>query len=227
MKTIFYLLLLISFPLAAKEKIFETKPSFRLAITEKKAAVKIPKKSQPTIILDPGHGGTDEGAKIRSLMEKKLTLKAAYLIKKQLETLGYHVIMTRWRDIYTSLSKRVDVANQRTPSLFVSIHFNSSKATTAKGIEVFYHESKQKNRAASSKKLASSILSNLIVHTEATSRGVKAGNFHVIRETKMPAVLVEGGFLTNSEERNLIATQDYLEKIAKGVAKGIDGYLKS
>lgn len=218
-------LLFLSPALSSKE--FKAKPQFYLPLAEKKVPVKIPKKSQPVIILDPGHGGTDEGAKIRTLLEKKLTLRASYLIKSQLELLGYQVILTRSRDIYTSLPRRVDIANGRKPSLFVSIHFNSSKSPIAKGIEVFYYQSKQQERAVSSKKLASSILKSIVAHTEALSRGVKQGNFHVIRETNMPAVLVEGGFLTNIEERSLLATATYLEKIAKGVAKGIDKYLKS
>ena len=109
------------------------------------------------------------------------------------------MILTRWRDVYTPLPKRVDIANQRSPSLFVSIHFNSSKVATAKGIEVFYHDSKQKlKRAENSKKLAANILDHLVAQTQAASRGVKRGNFHVIRETEMPAVLVEGGFFDKS-----------------------------
>ncbi len=218
------LLLVLCISLFSKDKVFDTEPIFPLSA--KKAVVAIPKKSKPTVILDPGHGGSDEGAKIKSLLEKKLTLRAALLVKKELELLGYHVILTRWRDIYTSLPKRVDIANQRKPSLFVSIHFNSSKVPTAKGIEIFYYQSKQKDRAQSSKNLATSILNHLVTQTAATSRGVKTGNFHVIRETEMPAVLVEGGFLTNLQERNLIATGAYLEKLARGIAKGIDKYVK-
>ncbi len=210
--------------LFSKDKVFDTEPIFPLPA--KKATLTIPKKSKPTVILDPGHGGSDEGAKIRALFEKKLTLRTALIVKKELEKMGYHVVLTRWRDIYTPLPKRVDIANQRKPSIFVSIHFNSSKAAAAKGIEIFYYQSKQKDqRSTSSKNLASAILDQLVMQTAASSRGVKQGNFHVIRETEMPAVLVEGGFLTNAEERKLITTNGYLEKLAKGIAKGIDKYV--
>ncbi|HSX04765.1 MAG TPA: N-acetylmuramoyl-L-alanine amidase [Rhabdochlamydiaceae bacterium] len=225
MNLLSFLLLFCSL-LFSKDKVFDTQPIFPLPT--KKAVVSIPKKSKPTVILDPGHGGSDEGAKIKTLLEKKLTLRAALLVKKELELLGYNVLLTRLRDIYTPLSKRVDLANERKPSLFVSIHFNSSKIPTAKGIEIFYYQSKQKDkdRAVSSKNLATSILDHLVTQTAATSRGVKQGNFHVIRETEMPAVLVEGGFLTNMQERNLIASTAYLEKLSKGIAKGIDSYVK-
>jgi N-acetylmuramoyl-L-alanine amidase len=70
------------------------------------------------------------------------------------------------------------------------------------------------------------ILKELISHTHALSRGVKAGNFHVIRDTTMPAVLVEGGFMTNKEERSNLRDKEYIDKIAKGIAHGIDKFLK-
>jgi N-acetylmuramoyl-L-alanine amidase len=224
MKLLF--LLVFSLSLFAKDPVFDSEPIFPLSA--KKAPLAVPKKSKPTIILDPGHGGSDEGAKIKSLFEKRLTLRAALLTKKELEQLGYHVIMTRLRDNYTPLPKRVEIANQRKPSLFVSIHFNSSKQQAAKGIEIFYYQPKQSQtqRALASKQLAAQILNQLVAQTAAESRGVKHGNFHVIRETEMPAVLVEGGFLTNFQERNLIVTTAYLEKLAKGIAKGVDKYVQ-
>lgn len=187
----------------------------------------IPKKPRPIIILDPGHGGTDEGAKVRNLLEKKLTLRTCYLTKKHLEELGYKVILTRARDVYISLEGRVNIANRRNPSLFVSIHYNSSISPIAKGIEIFYYNSKQKERTQSSKKLADTLLRQLIQETAAASRGVKTGNFHVIRETEMPAVLIEAGFMTNVEERNLLRTQSYLNQLAKAIAIGIEKYSKS
>lgn len=178
---------------------------------------------KPLIILDPGHGGKDEGAHIQALYEKKLTLRTCYLTKKHLQDLGYNVVMTRARDIYVSLPGRVEIANRRDNALFVSIHFNSSASPTAKGIEIYYHTVGQ--RASHSKKLGSAILASLVKETACHSRGVRRGNFHVIRETTMPAVLVEAGFLTNPEERSEIAKQSYLDKIAKGIALGVDEYL--
>jgi len=184
----------------------------------------------PTIVVDVGHGGTDRGA--RSHMpyceEKKICLLTARLLKQYLDQLGYHVVMTRNTDQFLSLSKRVEIAKQSQANIFVSVHFNSSRATKANGIEVFFCDSKEdKLRAGATKKLADSIQNKLSRRTSATSRGVKKGNFYVIRETSMPAVLVEGGFISNPEERILLKTRAYQEKVARGIADGIDQYFKA
>lgn len=183
----------------------------------------------PMIVIDAGHGGTDRGARgyVPYCEEKKLSLQTARLVKKYLDQLGYHVIMTRSTDCFIPLSKRVDVANQSTSNIFVSVHFNSSRNSTAHGVEVFFPDSKEKStRSSSSKKLADAILGRVIRRTSAHSRGVKKGNFYVIRETRMPAVLVEAGFISNPEERSLLRTREYQEKIARGIADGIDRYFK-
>ncbi len=180
---------------------------------------------KPLVILDAGHGGTDEGAKVRSFLEKKVTLLTTLLTKKHLEELGYRVILTRSRDSYISLPKRVQIANKAKASLFVSIHFNASKSTEAQGIEIFYYNSDEMWRSRASQRLANCILYRVIDQTDGTSRGVKHGNFHVIRETDMPAVLIEGGFITNQAERNRLKDRSYLDRIAVGIAQGVDKYL--
>ncbi len=185
-----------------------------------------PEVSQPTIILDAGHGGHDEGAKVNTLMEKKVTLLATNLVKKHLEELGYHVVMTRSRDTYVPLPRRVSIANKSKGALFVSMHFNSCPNPDVKGIEVFYYDSKELWRTRASKRLAGCVLQRLIQQTKTHSRGVKHGNFHVIRETQMPAVLVEGGFMTNKDERIKLRDRQYLDRLALGVAQGIDKYMK-
>ena len=182
----------------------------------------------PTIVIDPGHGGTDRGARgrIPYCEEKKICLQTARLVKQYLDQLGYHVVMTRTSDAFISLPGRVEIANQSACNIFVSIHFNSSSSPLAQGIEVFFSEAGEKTRSKSSKKLADSILSRVIRRTSASSRGVKRGNFYVIRETNMPSVLVEGGFISNPEERSFLKSRDYQEKIARGIADGIDSYFK-
>jgi N-acetylmuramoyl-L-alanine amidase len=182
---------------------------------------------KPLIILDGGHGGSDEGAMVRKLQEKRLTLLTALYSKRYLEEMGYRVILTRSKDVYVSLSKRVSIANKAKGVLFVSMHFNSAKNTFAEGVEIFYYKDKSGNRMEKSKGLASCILKDVLKETGAVSRGLKVGNFHVIRETTMPAVVVEAGFMTNSDEWTLLRKKSYLEKIAKGVATGVDKYLKS
>ncbi|MFI5334417.1 MAG: N-acetylmuramoyl-L-alanine amidase [Chlamydiales bacterium] len=190
-------------------------------------AAPTPYPTKPLVIIDAGHGGTDEGARVHSFMEKRITLTTAILTKKLLEERGYKVIMTRSRDTYISLPRRVSIANKTKAALFVSIHFNASRYQNAKGMEIYFCDTSEKWRASASRRLANCILYQLVDQTAATSRGIKGGNFHVIRETEMPAVLVEGGFVTNIEERSLLSDKEYLRKIAHGIALGVDKYFKS
>ncbi len=182
------------------------------------------------IILDAGHGGLDLGAKAKPpyLEEKRVALTTALLVRKYLDHLGYKVILTRDTDVFVPLSRRAQIANHSRATLFVSLHFNSSiKNPNAHGIEIFYCNCKKDPmRAKESKKLASSILKGVIARTKAKSRGVKIGNFYVIRESKIPAVLVEGGFISNLEERRKLREKPYLIELAKAVAQGVDQYLK-
>lgn len=181
------------------------------------------------IILDPGHGGRDLGThskKPTKYQEKILTLATARMVKSQLEEMGYRVLMTRTRDVFISLDKRSQFANARDPDLFVSLHFNSAPNKQAEGIEIFYYRSEDdKDRTSDSKFLAHTILNRILKNTEAKSRGIKHGNLSVIRETNMPAVLVEGGFLTNESEAHKIKDPEYLKRLSQGIAQGIHDYL--
>lgn len=183
----------------------------------------------PTVVIDAGHGGNDQGAKAKNPFceEKRICLQTARLVKKYLDQLGYHVIMTRNTDAFVPLSRRVEIAKQSDAEIFVSIHYNSSRVPTASGIEIFFYDSKQeKRRTVASKRLADSILTRVLRRTQAHSRGVKKGNLYVIRETSMPAVLLEGGFISNPTERTSLKSLEYQEKIARGVADGVDYYFK-
>ena len=185
----------------------------------------------PTIVIDPGHGGNDLGARGKAPFceEKRVCLQTARLVKKYLDQLGYHVVLTRNTDAFVSLSRRVEIASQASSSAFVSIHYNSSRNPSANGIEIFFlfDSKEERGRSISSKKLADAVLPRLIRRTEAVSRGVKKGNFYVIRETSMPAILVEGGFVSNPQERMQLKTREYQEKIARALADGIDHYFKA
>jgi N-acetylmuramoyl-L-alanine amidase len=183
----------------------------------------------PLVVIDAGHGGADTGAPATSSFceEKEICLVTAKLVRKYLNQLGYRVIMTRSGDDTVSLPRRVEIAKESQSNIFVSIHYNSSRPNTAKGVEVFFYDSKEdKARAKASQKLAESVLSRVVRRTSAVSRGVKRGGFYVIREAKMPAVLIEGGFISNPQERALLKTREYQEKIARGIADGIDAYFK-
>ena len=181
----------------------------------------------PLIIVDPGHGGYDLGASVQSTYEKSLALSTAMLVKKYLVQKGYKVIMTRTRDVYISLKDRAEIANKTRGKLFLSLHFNADKNQTASGIEVFYYNSTNKWRTRCSKKLAESTLSSLLTATQAPSRGVKVGNFHVIRETEMPAILIEAGFITHVQERGHLKDLRYRDKLARAISNGVEHYFKS
>lgn len=184
------------------------------------------KASGPLVILDAGHGGSDEGAKVRHLQEKKITLQTAIQAKKILEEMGYRVLLTRKKDSFISLPKRVSIANQTKALLFISIHCNAASNPLAQGLEIYYYKGGDATKSAKSLFLADTTLQKILGITGCASRGVKSGRFYVIRETEMPAILVEIGFLTNTEEWANMRSKPYLEKIAKGLAQGIDAYVK-
>ncbi len=186
-----------------------------------------PQHAKSLIIIDPGHGGPDEGAKMKTIMEKKLALQTSFFVRRYLYELGYRVIMTRSKDSFIPLARRVSIANNTHAALFVSVHYNSSPSPEAYGVEIFYCHSGNSKRVQESKKLAALTLKQLTFQTNAFSRGVKSGNFYVIRESSVPAILVEGGFITNDQERSNLKDLKYLEKIGKGIALGIDTYLRS
>lgn len=214
---IFFFVLLFNLAFSAPKKI--------IASTYKN---KIAKK--PTIVLDAGHGGLAKGAQIKYpfVQEKKVCLITAQLTKRYLEQMGYKVIMTRSKDYFVPLKKRVDMANESEAELFISIHYNSCPNNSANGIEIYYFNSlENQKRSQSSKNLASSILPNIIKHTKARSRGVRKADFYVIKETNMPSILIEGGFLTNPKERDSIRKKIYLEKISLGIAQGIEQFIKN
>jgi len=182
------------------------------------------------IVIDPGHGGDDYGTRSASkpkYHEKSLNLATALLLSEYLQKMGYQTFMTRSTDEFISLQKRAELANDREADLFISVHYNSAPAKEAEGVEIFYYKSDvDKSRSSESRQLATAILGQIIKLTEAKSRGVKHGNFAVIRETKMPAVLIEGGFLTNEEEMEKIKNPAYVRSLAWGIASGVQNYLK-
>lgn len=190
----------------------------------------IPKgEKRPLIVIDPGHGGEDFGTNSRvppKYQEKYLNLATSRMLNGYLKQLGFDTVMTRDSDVFVSLDKRALFANTQKPKVFVSVHYNSAPSKEAEGIEVFYYRSEDnKSRSDESKQLAQAVLGQLLKTTGAKSRGVKHGNLSVIRQTKMPAILVEGGFLTNEKEMEKIKDASYLKKVAWGIAQGIKEYI--
>jgi len=182
----------------------------------------------PVVVIDAGHGGKDLGANSRSphYEEKILTLDTAFLVEHYLQKMGYRTVLTRSEDVFIPLKKRSSIANDLGAKVFVSVHYNSAPSKEANGIEIFYYNSENdRKRANESRVLAETVLGEVIQKTGAKSRGVKHGNLSVVRETAMPAILVEGGFLTNEAERSMILQHTYNEQLALAVAVGVHQYL--
>lgn len=173
------------------------------------------------VVLDAGHGGNDPGATVGETYEKDINLAVALLVQGQLtEQENIVVKMTRTEDIFMSLSDRATYANDENADLFVSIHANALENNEDySGIFSFYHPDKR-----SSKKSARIIQEAVSNETDAINRGVRGENYAVLRETKMPAVLVETGFMTCPEELALLLDSNYQKQLAKGIAKGILEY---
>jgi N-acetylmuramoyl-L-alanine amidase len=182
------------------------------------------------IVVDAGHGGDDFGCSTHSepkLKEKDLALTVAKFLDRYLKKQGYSTLMTRSDDTFIPLKKRAELANDYKADVFVSVHFNSAPAKKAEVIEVYYYKGeKTPDRTDKSIELGTKVLDELILETSAKSRGVRHGNFAVVRETKMAAILVEAGFLTNDQEAERIRKVGYLQGLAKACAKGVHAYLQ-
>jgi len=178
------------------------------------------------IVLDAGHGGYDLGAHSEHCEEKNLALQTSLLVKKYLSEMGYRILLTRADDVFIPLKDRASIANKSHARLFLSIHYNAAKTPLANGVEVYYYNKSTDWRTISSKRLGRCILSRLLDRTKAASRGIKEGNFLVIRETLMPAILIEGGFITNAGECRKLTDKHYVDQIAKAIAEGVDLYCK-
>lgn len=183
----------------------------------------------PLVVIDPGHGGKDDGCSdaVEDVDEKALTLKTAGYLECYLRRAGYRVYMTRNQDLFVSLEERAALANDISADLFVSIHFNAAESRKAKGVEVFYYDDTvDTERREESRLLAEAVLHHTIAFTGRKSRGVKMANFRVIRKTHMPAILIEGGFLTNPEESALCQKEEYINSLAYGIARGIEEFIQ-
>ena len=197
------------------------------------------KNTKRAIFLDPGHGGSDSGAVENGVREKDLTLSVYNKVSSRLASLGYTVLTSRNTDKDVGLVSRADQANKSNADMFLSIHFNAGGRGTAYGIETYYYKHEQgyepeinkdnhnsSERIEKSRKLANKIQQNLLYKTGAYDRGVKRASFAVLRETSIPSILVELGFIDNQEEVNKIKTNEYQEKLADGIVDGIVEYYK-
>lgn len=173
------------------------------------------------IIIDPGHGGYDSGAiGVHGTLEKNITLKTAKLVYNKLKAMGADATLTRSDDTYISLNSRVYVSNRSKADAFISIHYDSSVYSSARGITTYYYNSSK------DKKLASTIHQELTRKTSLRDRGIKFGNFHVLRENFQPAALLELGFLSNPTEEWTVTTNAFQEQASQAIYNGLVKYFQ-
>src|SRR5215831_5613834 len=197
-----------------------------------------------TVVLDPGHGGHDKGQMSRYGAEKDFALDVARKLRPLLQAKGLKVIMTREGDYFVPLEVRAQIANRVRNSIFVSIHFNATNDDpNATGFEIFSFTprgapstsdsavapsalSTQPGSAVDAKSMALSacIYHSMLGHLPEYDRGIKRARFAVLRLTKVPAVLIEGGFLTERGESKLISNKDWRAKFAGAIGVGIENY---
>lgn len=198
-----------------------------------------------TIVLDPGHGGVEHGTQgVNSgRPEKTLTLDLANRLKPLLAAAGLRVVLTRTDDDMVSLADRVEFAQKKHADLFVSVHFNSGGSAT--GIETYClppggtaSTSTPSERGGEGSLagnrfdeqnvwLAHNVQRSLTRATGAVDRGVRRARFYVLRDEACPAILIEGGFLSNPVEEKRLLDPAYRDRLAKAIADGILAYRSS
>jgi N-acetylmuramoyl-L-alanine amidase len=202
------------------------------------------KKAEPfaLVILDPGHGGQDSGAMADNVLEKDLTFDVAQRVDRLLSAQGISTLLTRTGDSYVSLSERTQLINRANNAIVVSIHFDEGLRPDVSGIETYFaaQQSTGVPTIASwlpflqkianvqpnveSQSLAQFVQQQLVTHTQAVNRGTKAEQFYVLANVRHPAVLVEGGFLTNKNESGKLSNANYREQLAVAISDGILKY---
>lgn len=221
----------------------------QLTAVPRSARVEMDEPSPPApfavVVIDPGHGGQDPGTIKTGMVEKELTLDIARRLERLLQQRGLGTLLTRMDDSYVSLQDRAAIANEQPECVFVSIHFDEAGRSAATGIETFYaaHPISFPERMASwlpflqrtsseppnveSQSLATFIQESLVAHTQAVNRGTRPQQFFVIANVRHPAVLVEGGFLTNKEDVAKLANDEYREQMAMAISEGVVRYRDS
>ena len=199
-----------------------------------------------TVVIDPGHGGHDKGARNTFGYEKNFALDVARQLRPLLKAKGLKVVLTREGDYFVPLEVRARIANAAPNSIFVSIHFNATdRDRGANGFEIYsltprgapstYDDSLEERFVhmqagspfdAQSVGLSTCIYHSLLGHLSEFDRGIKRGRFAVLRYTKVPAVLIEGGFMTHRGENKLIADRKWRGKLAQAIGVGIESYKK-
>ena len=167
------------------------------------------------IVIDAGHGGFDRGGiPGQRVAEKTMTLDVAQRLRAVLIARGYRVVMTRDSDVFVPLPNRIALANSYRDAVFVCIHFNSATRRGANGIETYFYNH-------DSLPLASAIHYYVAGGAPSPNRGVRRRGYYVLRKARVPAVLVECGFLTNSNDAEYAQLESYRQQLAEEIARGI------
>jgi N-acetylmuramoyl-L-alanine amidase len=168
-----------------------------------------------TVVIDAGPGGIDRGGGPGQILpEKPYTLDTALRLERALRARGVHTVMTRTGDYFVPLPERVMIGSSQGNAIFVSIHFNSAPREEAHGIETYYYR-------PDSFGLASRLHRAQLASLDTIDRNIRRRGFFVLRRSGVPAVLCEGGYLTNGEESRVILSDSYRERWAQNVADAI------
>ena len=170
-----------------------------------------------TVVIDAGHGGHDVGGQWGRVYEKHLALDTSVRLEKHLKRMGYRTVMTRRGDYFLTLPQRCQIANRYRNAIFVSVHYNYTWKQDVSGLETFYFNSE-------GQKIANHVQNRMIRYTRSVDRNEKFSRFYVIRNTKMPSILVEGGFVSNEAERKRMKSARFREALARAIADGIQRY---
>ncbi|WP_010581067.1 N-acetylmuramoyl-L-alanine amidase [Liquorilactobacillus vini] len=179
----------------------------------------VSKLSDATIVLDPGHGGSDSGAlSANDKMEKTYTLKLAKKVAAQLRQKGAKVYLTRTSDKFVSLAARPALANEVHANAFISFHFDSSpQQNSASGVTTYYYHHQLSYSLAHA-------INQQFNNLSLKNRGIDFGNFEVIRDNDYPAVLLEMGYINSDHDFAEIKSNQYLAEVANDVVKGLNTY---
>ncbi len=173
----------------------------------------------PLIVVDPGHGGMDEGCMAAGVLEKDINFAIARLVQEKLTDAGFLVLLTRTDDVYMAKEERARLANLCGADAFISIHQNSCEDKSVGGMETWYDGT---DTDRDSKRLAKLVHKYTLLSTGAGERELRDdAQLCVTGQTKMPACLIETGFLSNPAECAQLVTREYQEKLAEGIVDGI------